>query len=107
MEKLERAYLFHIARKNGSSFFFDPFHDPVNIIPVLENCEIVGLYGNEPRVETVTHFRNELYRKVEQSVKIWVAERRFIPRFLISSALFLVTYLFMSLVVRDPLAHDR
>ncbi len=102
MEKADQTYLFHISRKDGSSFFLDPFQDTAEIIQVLENTRIVGLYGNEPRVEAVTHFRNELYRTVEQAVKIWVAERRFIPRFLISSGVFLFAYLFFSLVIRDP-----
>lgn len=48
-------------------------------------------------------FRNELYRIVETEVKGWVANARFVPRFVISAALFLVSYLFLSFVVRDPL----
>lgn len=103
MEKQRRAYLFHFSRKDGRFFFLDPFQDPNEVIPVIENCELIGLYGNEPKVEAVTWFRNELYRKVEAAVKVWVAERRFIPRFLICSGLFLLSYLFLSLVVRDPL----
>jgi len=103
MEKQRRAYLFHFSRKDGRSFFLDPFQDPNELMPVLESCELIGLYGNEPKVEALTWFRNELYRKVEAAVKVWVAERRFIPRFLISSALFLLVYLFLSLVIRDPL----
>ena len=97
------TYIFHMARKDGRSFFLDPFQNPNDLIPILEGGEIIGLYGKEPRVETITHFRNELYRGVETAVKAWVAEQRFIPRFLVSSAVFLFTYLFFSLVVRDPL----
>jgi hypothetical protein len=36
-------------------------------------------------------------------VRAWINERRFIPRFLIASAVFLVVYLFMSLVIIDPI----
>ena len=103
MEKQRKAYLFHFSRKDGKSFFLDPFQDPNELISVIENSELIGLYGSEPKVEAITWFRNELYRKVEAAVKVWVAERRFIPRFLISSAIFLLVYLFMSLVIRDPL----
>ena len=103
MEKPRRTYLFHLSRNDGRSFFLDPFGNPNELIPILEEGDIVGLYGREPRVETITHFRNELYRGVESAVKSWMAEQRFIPRFLISSGVFLVTYLFLSLAIRDPL----
>jgi hypothetical protein len=48
-------------------------------------------------------FRNELYRLVEQEVKSWVADSRFIPRFVISAGIFLLLYLFLGFVIRDPL----
>lgn len=103
MEKKRRIYLFHLSRKDGRAFFLDPFHASVDLIPLLENTEIISLYGREPRVEEITHLRNDLYRRVEAAVKNWVAEQRFIPRFLASSGVFLFTYLFLSLAVRDPL----
>jgi len=62
-----------------------------------------GLYGKEPRVESLTLFRNELYRIIEQSVNGWMAEKRFIPRFLFSALVFLVTYFFCAVVIRDPI----
>jgi hypothetical protein len=48
-------------------------------------------------------FRNELYRVIEDRVNTWIAEVRFIPRFLISAGVFLLSYLFFALVFRDPL----
>lgn len=103
MENKRRIYLFHLSRKDGRAFFMDPFHTSVDLISLLENSDIIGLYGNEPRVEEITHLRNDLYRRVESSVKTWVAEQRFIPRFLAGAGVFLLTYLFLSLAVRDPL----
>lgn len=95
--------IFHLYRKDGSSFFLYPFKKKQNLINILENNDIQGLYGREPRVESLTLLRNELYRQVEQSVKDWTAEKKFIPRFLLSTAVFLVTYFMLSFVVRDPL----
>ena len=57
----------------------------------------------EPRVEALTMFRNELYRQIEVGVKNWLSDARFVPKFLISALVFVVTYFFMSFVVRDPL----
>ncbi len=68
-----------------------------------QSDELRGRYGTEPRVESLTTLRNDLYRRIEQDVRAWINERRFIPRFLIASAVFLVVYLFMSLVIIDPI----
>lgn len=83
--------------------FLHPFRSSDKLFQVLERAEICGHYGSEPRVESLTLFRNELYRLVETEVKRWVADARFIPRFILSAAMFLVSYLFLSFVVRDPL----
>lgn len=103
MDKKEKAYVFHIHRKNGESIFLHPFNIPDKLVNVLERCEVVGRYGQEPRVEALTAFRNELYRRIEVSVKRWLSDVRFIPRFLLSTVAFLATYFFTSFVTPDPL----
>ncbi|HAK45912.1 MAG TPA: hypothetical protein DCO79_08350 [Spirochaeta sp.] len=95
--------IFHIHRKDGSSIFLYPFNKRQNIIEILDGNEIAGVYGNEPRVESLTMLRNELYRLIEQAVRDWSAEKKFLPRFLISTAVFLLLYFVMSIVVRDPI----
>jgi len=95
--------IFHVYRKNGTSIFLYPFTRKQNLVEQLEKNEIIGVYGKEPRVESLTMLRNDLYRLVEQAVRDWTAERKFIPRFLISTGFFLVLYLFMSVVIRDPI----
>lgn len=103
MENKERIPIFHLYRKDGTSLFLHPFEGVEKVIDLMEKSEFEGKYGEEPRVESLTMFRNDLYRIIEDQVKTWVAEMRFIPKFLISAGLFLVSYLFFSLVVRDPL----
>lgn len=95
--------IFHLQRKDGTPLFLHPFDDPLRLLKLDADTVISGRYGNDPRPESVTMLRNELYRKVETAVKSWIAEKRFIPRFLISSALFMLLYFFFSIVVRDPL----
>lgn len=96
--------IFHIYRKDGTSFFLHPFLNPEKLVNYLEKFKIEGKYGLEPRVEALTMFRNELYRQIEIGVKRWLGDVRFIPKFLISSAAFLVGYFFMSYVIPDPIA---
>ncbi len=103
MAEAEKNYLFHIHRKDGSSLFLHPLYPPAKVVETLEKGPLEGRYGREPRVEALTGFRDELYRQVELGVRHWLADLRFIPKFLIASGAFVVAYLFFSIVVRDPL----
>jgi hypothetical protein len=44
-----------------------------------------------------------MYRRIEEDVRDWMAEKRFLPRFLSGAGAFLGTYLLFSLVIRDPI----
>ncbi|MDR3200057.1 MAG: hypothetical protein LBT68_01250 [Spirochaetales bacterium] len=94
-------YIFHVGRAKPR--FFYPFKPGREFISQTEGFSIHGRYGKEPRVEAITLLRGDLYRLAESAVKQWVFELRFIPRFLISSAVFLFAYFFASFVIRDPL----
>ena len=101
--KPDTIHIFHVFRKDGTAVFLHPFKKADKLYGMLERNTVEGHYGNEPRVEALTLFRNELYRLVEQEVKAWVADAKFIPRFLISAGVFLVAYVFMAAVVRIPI----
>ncbi len=103
MAERTKIYIFHIFRRDGSSLFLHPLYPPEKIVELLESGPLEGRYGREPRVEALTSFRDELYRQIELGVKRWLADVRFIPKFLIAAVLFVVTYFFFSYVVRDPL----
>jgi len=93
--------IFHLKRGDQTPIFLHPFHGK-DALGLLEKSDITGVYGEEPRVEALTMFRNELYRIVEDEVKNWIADTKFIPRFLISAGVFLVAYFVLSYAVRDP-----
>jgi hypothetical protein len=95
--------LYHFARRDGTPLFLHPFLKPGSTLEITSTTELQGKYGAEPRVESLTLLRNDLYRRIESDVRTWINERRFIPRFLISSAVFMLVFLFMSLVLRDPI----
>lgn len=103
MSQKQPLYIFHIFRADGSSLFLHPLDRPEQIVRLLESSALEGRYGREPRVEALTLLRNELYRRIEQGVKSWMNDVRFIPKFLLAAGAFVVTYFFMSYVVRDPL----
>lgn len=103
MQKEQNLTIFHIYRKDGSSVFLHPFSEPGFLIKLDDNYKIVGKYGHEPRVESLTMFKNDLYRLIESSVKSWISDIRFIPRFILSAVVFLIIYLTAAVVVRDPI----
>lgn len=95
--------LYHLTRRDGTPLFVHPFVAPGSTLEIDSSTELHGKYGSEPRVESLTLLRNELYRRIDADVRTWIGEQRFIPRFLISAAAFLISFLFMSLVIRDPI----
>ena len=103
MAEPEKTYIFHIHRKDGSSLLLHPLSPPAKVVETLEKGPLEGRYGREPQVEVLTGLRDELYRQVELGVRHWLADLRFIPKFLIASGAFVAAYLFFSIVVRDPL----
>jgi hypothetical protein len=103
MAEEQKTYIFHIHRKDGSSLLMHPLTPPAKVVETLEKAPLEGRYGREPRVEVLTGLRDELYRQVELGVRHWLADQRFIPKFLIASGAFVAAYLFFSIVVRDPL----
>ena len=103
MQTKKKLTIFHIYRKDGSSIFLHPFSEPGFILKLDDDYEIVGKCGHEPRVESLTMFRNDLYRLIESAVKSWISDIRFIPHFILSAVLFLIIYLTAAVVVRDPI----
>ncbi|ADN01895.1 hypothetical protein [Spirochaeta thermophila] len=94
--------IFHLLMKDGSSRFLHPFNRPEDVF-LLETVEVVGFLGNEPDVSALTAFRNHLYGLIEDGVREWVQENRFVVRFLLSALVFLVSYFVLAFAIRDPL----
>ena len=102
MNEKETVYIYHIVRKDGKSQILHPFASPEKLLHSIEHNEIEGRYGKDPKVEMLTIFRNELYRMIENGVRNWLSDKRFIPKFLISTGIFLLAFFFFSFVIRDP-----
>ncbi len=94
--------IFHLYRKDGSALFLHPFDDLERFLEILKTSEIEGKYGKEPRVESFTLFRNDLYHMIDAAVRHWVAETHFVPRLLISAGVFLSSYLVLTFALHDP-----
>ncbi len=103
MSESARTYIFHLFRADGKSLILHPFRSAEKLTAALEQTSVVGRYGRDPSVESLSAFRAEIYRLIDLAVKRWLADSRFIPKFLIAAAAFLVSYFFFSYVVHDPI----
>ena len=99
----KKVFIFHIRKADNSGLFLHPFENFEKMISKGSSLFVEGKYGEEPVIESLTAFRNKLYRIVESSVNNWITESRFVPRFVGSAAVFLLTYFFLSFGIRDPL----
>jgi hypothetical protein len=99
----KKIFIFHIRKADNSGLYLHPFENFEKMISRGNSLFVEGKYGEEPVIESLTAFRNNLYRIVENSVNNWIAESRFVPRFLSSALVFLIVYFILSFVVRDPL----
>jgi hypothetical protein len=95
------VYIFHINRKEGGFLFLRPFLTPDKLVYNLENKRIIGHYGTEPRAESLTYLKKSFYLLIEEYVRTWLSDIRFIPKFLLAALAFIVVYFFMSVVVPD------
>ena len=103
MADKERLYIFHLHTQDGKPLILHPFKKPEKLEPQLETFEVEGRFGKEPRVEVLTMFRNQLYNRIDESIRKWLSDVRFIPKFLISSGVFFVVLFATSYIIHDPL----
>lgn len=95
--------IFHLYRKDGRELFLHPLDNASVLLSLKGEIEVVGKYGEEPKVSSLMAFRDSLYAAVDSAVKAQLQDARFIPNLLISAAVFLIVYFFASFSLRDPL----
>ncbi len=88
--------IFHLYRKDGSALFLHPFDNLERFLEAIKSTDIEGRYGREPRVESFTLFRNDLYRMIDAAVRHWAAEVRILPRLMICLSVLVAAYLILA-----------
>jgi|SRR5690554_2188002 hypothetical protein len=92
-----------LRRTKGNTLYLTPFVDPKLSNSWSEDEEIrwhasTGLHTHEKDDALFT-----LYTQIDRGVDRWIQDARYLPRLLISALVFLITYFFFSLAVRDPI----
>jgi hypothetical protein len=94
--------IFHIRRSATDVLCLHPFEKHESVTD-LEQISLHGLYGRDPDLEYLHTLRSDLYRDIERAVQRDVLDNRFVVRFPVAAAAFAVSYLFLSLFLRDPI----
>lgn len=102
MPESSAIHIFHLARKDEKVLFLYT-SDGARLVQGLENGTVRGVYGREPRVESLTELRTRLYEIIESEIRRWIGEKNFLTRFVISAAVFLVSFLVLSFAVPTPI----
>ncbi|PKL12436.1 MAG: hypothetical protein CVV52_10085 [Spirochaetae bacterium HGW-Spirochaetae-8] len=94
---------FILRRDHGPSIYLTPFQ-AINTSSTWNEEEEITWFSSSA---LSTHEKDDalfsLYMQIDRGVDRWIQDARYIPRLLMSAAVFLVTYFFFSLAVRDPL----
>ena len=95
-------YIFLIQRKSGEILVLHPFRAGDDLFTNPENLVLEGRYATEPASGKVDALRSVLHLELEKGARSDAADRGFYPRLFVSAAVFIVLYLFLSIVIRDP-----
>ncbi len=77
--------------------------DSLKFIEALDSEEARIYYGSPPVEEDREALNLELKVHIERGVNRWISDSRFLLHSLLAAGVFLVTYFFLSYVIRDPL----
>ena len=94
---------FIIRRSRSESLYLTPFEDKKLSAKWKEDEEIqwyasTGLHSQEKDNALFT-----LYTQIDRGVDRWIQDARYVPRLVISAAVFLVVYFLFSFAIRDPI----
>lgn len=97
----EKCYL--IQRSRYESLYLTPFEDVKLSSKWAVERPITWYASTTLTSQEKDRALYTLYNQIDRGVDRWIVDARYVPRLLISAAVFLVVYFFFSLAVRDPI----
>ncbi len=92
-----------LLRKMGSNLYLSPYLKADQVSHLDPDTPVVikssGMLTKGQKDEA----SYALYSAIDFSVDRWIQDKQYIPRLLICAAIFMVTYFFLSLAIRDPI----
>ncbi|NBK22349.1 MAG: hypothetical protein EOM68_10015 [Spirochaetia bacterium] len=92
-----------LLRKTGMNLYLSPYLQADKAAQLDDETPVVlkssGMLTKGQKDEA----SYALYSAIDFSVDRWIQDKQYIPRLLICAVVFMVTYFFMSLAIRDPI----
>ncbi len=92
-----------LLRKSKANLYLSPYLKPEKVAALDADTPVVlkssGMLTKAQKDEASF----ALYSAIDFSVDRWIQDKQYVPRLLICAAVFMVTYFFMSLAIRDPI----
>jgi hypothetical protein len=93
----------YIIKDRDKNHILTPFYKDKNIGNKDGEESVVFFSSGSINSTEIDESRLYAYSEIDQSVELWIQEKRYFPRLVISAIVFLIVYFFMSLVLRDPI----
>jgi hypothetical protein len=103
LDQISDVIIFHLKDPKDRSIFYHSLENPRDLTLLGSKTSIRGFYGTEPDFEAFRLFKQSIHQNLREEIRQQSLSRTFIPRFLLSSLVFLIIFLFLSLAVRDPI----
>ncbi len=78
-------------------------HEGEALLKSLESEEARVLFGSDPGEEDLNKVKSELKVSIEKAVNRWINDSKFLLHMVMAGGVFLVSFYFLSYVIRDPL----
>lgn len=93
----------YVIKDRKDNFVLTPFFKDKEIGSKDGDEQVVVFTSGATSENDRDEYRLKTYKLVDDSVELWIQEKRYFPRLIVSAITFLVVYFFMSLVLRDPI----
>ncbi len=88
---------------NSHKCFIADFPQKSQLIEFLEDENFKGYYGSSPGAEDMKEFQSLGKVKIEMALRAWYNDSRFLIHFILTTGIFLLSFYFLSYIIRDPL----
>lgn len=102
MQTPKAFWIYIVRRFSGELLILHPFRRESPIFRDPEGTILEGRYASEPGPGEAELIRTVLHEELEKGLRKDTLDRGFYLRLVISAGVFLVLYLFLSIVIRDP-----
>lgn len=95
------VYIYYI--KSLKTILLNPFDKNKDIGNLDSEEEITVLSANTLTKEDTEYIEKESFSQIDNSVNLWIQEKRYYLRLFAATFAFFIMYFFLSLVIRDPI----